>query len=117
MSHSNNVYVKPEAFGLQQISEIDMTSGYNFDKYVLWRHEDGSFWFGHDAGCSCPSPFENFLGLHHLTRVFNVREVYELVEQNQSDYRKVPYSTVEQFAANAVGKGLWCSPGENVAPS
>lgn len=53
-------YYNPDKYGMSQIGEIDWSDGnYQFDLTVVWRKEDGSFVYGEDSGCSCPTPFEN----------------------------------------------------------
>lgn len=55
-----NIYYSPEEFLLTTIGEIDFSDGcYNFDLTVVWRRADGRFVYADDAGCSCPSPFED----------------------------------------------------------
>ncbi|MGW9196092.1 DUF7574 domain-containing protein [Micromonospora chersina] len=66
----SDLYGSPEKFGLETIGEVDFSSGsYEFDLTVVWRRQfDGAFVYGEDAGCSCPSPFEDF-GVDGLTRI------------------------------------------------
>jgi hypothetical protein len=55
-----NVYHDPASFGLETIGEIEWSDGsYQFDLTVVWRRTDGVFVYAEDAGCSCPSPFED----------------------------------------------------------
>ena len=63
-----NLYYDPEKFGLTTIGEIDFSDGnYCFDYTVVWKREsDGRFVYADDAGCSCPSPFED-TGVDELT--------------------------------------------------
>lgn len=57
----SNIYYSPEAYGLTVVGEIEMDDGgYGFDTTVLWRNADGRLFWAHDAGCSCPSPFEDY---------------------------------------------------------
>lgn len=69
----NNIYYNPEKFGLQIFGELDLSTGYDFDKFVVWTM-DGvdpedrpirSVLWGTDSGCSCPSPFD-YVGLDSL---------------------------------------------------
>ena len=64
----SNVYYSPEKFGLEILGELDFGGAWEFDKYVVWWHEETqkAYW-GHDSGCSCPSPFEGFNSLEDLT--------------------------------------------------
>ena len=53
------VYDCPEKFGLAVVKAInDPADSYDFDMVVLWKHKDGRLFWGHDSGCSCPTPFE-----------------------------------------------------------
>jgi hypothetical protein len=63
-----NLYYDPRDFGLEVIGEIDWSDGcYQFDLTAVWRRaNDGRFVYAEDAGCSCPSPFEN-TGVDELT--------------------------------------------------
>jgi hypothetical protein len=55
-----NIYYSPEAFGLKTIGMIEWSDGsYQFDMTVVWQRPDGTFAYGEDSGCSCPSPFES----------------------------------------------------------
>lgn len=62
-----NVYYNPEAFGLTPIGEVEFSSGsYEFDTLVLWRSEQGTVYYAHDSGCSCPTPFDGYTALTDL---------------------------------------------------
>lgn len=53
-------YYSPEDSGLRTIGEVDWSDGdYQFDLTVVWQRKDGTFVYGEDSGCSCPSPFED----------------------------------------------------------
>lgn len=67
---SPDPYNQPEAFGLTLIDSIDLDAYvYQFDMVCVWWHEDGSIYYAHDSGCSCPSPFENISSMDDLTRL------------------------------------------------
>ena len=60
----------PEAMGLKIIDILENSSHHDFDTHMVWRHQDGTFYWGHDSGCSCPTPFEDYQigdGLLELT--------------------------------------------------
>lgn len=61
----NDVYYNPESFGLSVVGEVQWDEPcYDFDLTVVWT--DGSlFYWADDSGCSCPSPFEDFVSLDH----------------------------------------------------
>lgn len=60
-----DIYYSPEKFGLEVVGAIDWSDGcYQFDMTVVWQKKDtldksNMFYWGEDAGCSCPSPFED----------------------------------------------------------
>lgn len=56
---SGNIYYNPEQFGLSIFGEIDAGGSYEFDKFVVWTKADGKLAYATDAGCSCPTPFED----------------------------------------------------------
>jgi hypothetical protein len=58
---SADVYENPDSFGLEKIAEAQKYEpDYNFDMIVIWYREvDDQYYWGSDAGCSCPSPFED----------------------------------------------------------
>ena len=57
-----NIYYEPEAFGLQEVAEIDYSTGsYEFDTRVVWKVKGHLiFYTARDSGCSCPTPFEDY---------------------------------------------------------
>lgn len=82
-----DVYYQPEHFGLTQVAEIDYSTGsYEFDLRVIWRHEGGALYTARDAGCSCPSPFEDYQSLESLDRFdISVIEAEVKAETRQDD--------------------------------
>lgn len=63
----HNPYYNPEACGLKIIRIDERDVSYSFDIVMLWEDlKTGKWYWAHDAGCSCPSPFEDFLGLGDL---------------------------------------------------
>lgn len=64
----NDVYYSPEKFGLTTVGEVELSNGsYEFDLFVVWQDSAGTYLWGRDAGCSCPSPFE-YQGIDGLDR-------------------------------------------------
>lgn len=56
----SNIFSDPEGFGLTLLGEVDFSDGcYEFDYTAVWRTSDGALVYADDAGCSCPSPFED----------------------------------------------------------
>ena len=65
---ADDVYGQPEKFGLTVLDIVDdPEADYSFNLIVVWKHEDGRIFWAQDAGCSCPSPFEDFTSLDDLT--------------------------------------------------
>lgn len=64
-----SVYYSPEQFGLTVVAELSKEPDYDFDMIVVWRHEDGTIYWAHDSGCSCPSPFEDYCSLSDLYKL------------------------------------------------
>ncbi len=65
-----NPYYSPEDLGLTQIVfGDDPNACYSFDMFVVWQEDaTGDLYYGTDAGCSCPSPFEWVNSLADLTK-------------------------------------------------
>lgn len=83
-----NVYYDPEKFGLTKVAEIDTAGGYEFDITVVFRKEDGSFWYAQDSGCSCPTPFEDH-GLDSLTPVTDLAALSAAVTGYEIDAQEL----------------------------
>jgi hypothetical protein len=60
MSYDKNIYYTPEAFGLTEVFDVDKSSGsYEFDSFVIWKDDNGRYYWGSDSGCSCPVPYDS----------------------------------------------------------
>jgi hypothetical protein len=60
---SPDPYNQPEQFDLTPVAMVDWYGDeacYEFSVRQIWKHEDGTFWWADDAGCSCYAPFEYF---------------------------------------------------------
>lgn len=77
-----NVYNTPEEYGLEQAYHIDIGESYEFNKLCIWRHKNGTLYMASDAGCSCPSPFEDYNSLEDL-EVATPEGVREWFERNR----------------------------------
>lgn len=59
-----DVYNQPDKFGIELLGSVDLSEpNYDFDLFVVWRRPDvNGYEYGwlSDAGCSCPSPFEDY---------------------------------------------------------
>jgi hypothetical protein len=88
MSWDKDVYYDPREFGLEQVAQIDYSSGhYEYDYRVVWRHlETGQLYTARDSGCSCPSPFEDYDALDKL-ETFSLSTIEdEVLDERKSDY-------------------------------
>lgn len=66
---SPDVYYNPENFGLTTVGSVYWYDGsYEFDMTVVWKDAEGNFYWAHDSGCSCPSPFEDYTSLDMLEK-------------------------------------------------
>jgi hypothetical protein len=67
MDWDNNPYYNPKNMDLEIIDSIDCAGSYEFDILVVWKHlSTGVFYWAHDSGCSCPTPFEGYGCLEDL---------------------------------------------------
>lgn len=56
----DNLYSCPGNKNLTLLGIIDdPAADYSFDMIGVWQTEDGRVFYAQDAGCSCPSPFED----------------------------------------------------------
>lgn len=79
-----DVYYQPEKFGLTVVAEIEYSTGnYEFDTRVVWRHSSGLLLTARDAGCSCPSPFEDYTSLEAV-EIFDYEEIEVEVAKEMS---------------------------------
>ena len=101
-----NIYSSPEYFGLSIVDVLDdPLASYAFEMLVVWSDQDGTLYYGCDNGCSCPSPFEEFEGIHDLTPITDdtwdefAKDVTELAEQGDmrhlSDGAKCEYQAFQ----------------------
>ena len=95
---SKNIYSEPEYFGLEQVAEIEYSSGsYEFDTRVVWKVK-GAFIFytARDSGCSCPTPFER-LTMANIDRLdFNTLKREVMYELSGGEYNRLPYISPTQ---------------------
>ncbi len=116
----SNVYYDSPDFGLQTIGEIDWSDGcYNFDLTVVWcRTADGAFLTADDAGCSCPSPFED-KGINDLTEVGSLAEFQaKLLERSADNYNGDRETAIAELVERMHKAGARCCPAPaRAAPS
>jgi hypothetical protein len=83
-----DVYYSPDKFNLEQVAQIDYSDGsYQFDYRVVWRHKDtGKLYTARDSGCSCPSPFEDYVKIEDLEEFSLSKIETEAREEAAEDY-------------------------------
>jgi hypothetical protein len=55
---------------LETVAELEFSDmNYCFDTRVVWKCENGVLYTARDAGCSCPTPFEEYTSVDLLERV------------------------------------------------
>lgn len=65
-----SIYYSPENFAARIVGDVDMGSGYDFNMIAVFeRLDDGTLFWGDDAGCSCFSPFEDAKHIEDLKRI------------------------------------------------
>jgi hypothetical protein len=85
--YTPDVYYQPEKFDLTPVAELEFSDGfYQFDLRVVWSHPELGLLTARDSGCSCPSPFEEYTDLSHLSQVDYAALETEITEHRASDY-------------------------------
>lgn len=64
-----NIYYDPESFGLKILAVVNEPNmSYEFNMVVFWFDDlNKKIYVGADSGCSCPTPFEDFISINSLT--------------------------------------------------
>jgi hypothetical protein len=59
----SNIYYSPEDFGLVLVDSLDEPDlSYEYHTLIVLQHtESGRIFYAEDSGCSCPTPFEDFI--------------------------------------------------------
>lgn len=86
-SWRSNVEYHPEHFLLTVIDVIETGGAYEFDTSILWQHANGTFWYAHDSGCSCPTPFEGYDFNEGLEQVRNLDHLEDLLKNQHYNVR------------------------------
>lgn len=78
----SDIYTAPEAYGLEFVGQVDLDNEpYQFDLLAVWRDcETGEYLYAFDAGCSCPSPFED-TAVVDMTRVRSAYDVAVVIKE------------------------------------
>ena len=98
-----SVYYSQEEFGIKQVAFIEIQPDYDFDMVVVWQNTfNNELRWGHDSGCSCPSPFEDIGEWSQLNKLpENLDELKSLIETWKScraskDYGSMRYPSLEE---------------------
>lgn len=83
-----DIYYYPEKYDLEIVTSIDYSGGnYEFDYRVVWRHKStGKLYTARDSGCSCPTPFENYMTIESLEEYSYNYVRNEALEESRKDY-------------------------------
>ncbi len=78
-----SIYYNPEDANLTLVASHELDEEpYNFNLVCVWKHnETGEYYWGADAGCSCPSPFEDFHSASDLEPLRNPDPVVSRVQR------------------------------------
>lgn len=91
------IYYYPEKYDLQVIGQVDWCDeSYSFELTVVWKDKTGNLLWASDAGCSCPSPFED----HNLSTL-ETGSKFELMEY-LTNYKANLYYTPSNVDAQIV---------------
>jgi len=83
----------PEMLNLEMLKFEEPDLYYEFDMLCFWATKDGRVYSASDSGCSCPSPFENYVGntqkevLQKLERVGSAEQAKQIFNA----WNKHPY--------------------------
>lgn len=81
-----NVYYEPESCGLRLVASLEKDLSYEYDTIILVQcAQTGSLWLCHDAGCSCPTPFEEVHSFADMTPLRSERQIDLFIDQHDSD--------------------------------
>lgn len=105
---TNDVYYQPETFGLQVVGEMEWSEPcYDFDMTVVWKDGDGVYYWASDAGCSCPSPFQNYTSISALesgTKYQAIKYIQTKLSEYGNEYSWHDITYAETQAAKLIEK-------------
>ena len=58
-----NPYENPEDLGLEMLEFYEPNLSYKYNALCFWATRTGQVYSASDSGCSCPRPFENYVGV------------------------------------------------------
>jgi hypothetical protein len=86
----DTLYSEPGKLGLEIVGEADdELADYSFDKFVVWRDQQGRLYYASDSGCSCPSPFEDYKKVSDLTKA-TVAEIHAALDEWAQSGQRLP---------------------------
>lgn len=102
MSYASNVYYHPDKNGAELVAELDRDDlSYEYDTTIMLRRvSDGAIFLASDSGCSCPTPFEDYVGLESMERAHTLEQVQRFADEN------APWATAVERAQFAKDSGL-----------
>lgn len=101
---STNVLYSPEKFGLTPIASVEWSAGcYEFDTTMFWKDAQGRILSAHDAGCSCPIPFEA-IGVDDMTVFATGQEAAAYLQKERKDHNYVTNDEIDMEIADAIAK-------------
>jgi hypothetical protein len=69
-------YNQPEAFGLEIFASCGGGGGYDWDVFLVWKHEEtGKVYVWSGSGCSCYGPCDDITKLEELDTVDSLQEL------------------------------------------
>lgn len=98
-----NPYYNPGDMGLNVVAEIEYSTGsYEFDTRVVWADADGNLYTARDAGCSCPTPFEDYAPIEKLERVDleSLRSEVHAEDRNTTSSERLDFLAAVRRAVN-----------------
>lgn len=85
-SYDFNPQYDPAKCGLELVAEIETGGSYEFCTTLLFRDvATGGIYIAQDAGCSCPTPFEDCLSLADMVQPQTEDEVARLLASHHYD--------------------------------
>jgi hypothetical protein len=90
-----------EKLGLEMLAFDEPNLSYEFNTLCFWATKDGQIYSASDSGCSCPTPFEDYVGedqkevLQKLERVGSLEHAEGILKSWNKDYDGRPYLGIE----------------------
>lgn len=88
MYYKENVYYSPASHGLVLLRTIDLAEpDYSFYLLAIFQSATNpeNYYLATDSGCSCPSPFEDYLDVESLTGPLTYAQAVEEAESLWED--------------------------------